>query len=190
MTTPWLILFIALWLTVLGETVLVLGLSKRLTALESTDVASAPASGASASVIPVGAPIPRAAADRLAIPSTDTAIRSSVILFLSPGCRPCLKLAELLRGHRLRRHGGDDSELVIVSNQAGTEQFGHIGRTVVDSDGTLARSLGVPGTPFGIAVDSQGVIRRVAIPSVAEDVERLADHRPPTPMEGAAVMAP
>jgi hypothetical protein len=94
--------------------------------------------------VPVGTPLPQKAADRLAIPSTDAGISTSVILFLSPGCGPCLKLAEALNAHTLGRDAGDDFELIVVSNQAGTERFSHIGRTVLDSAGTLAKSLRSP----------------------------------------------
>lgn len=186
MTAPWIILFIALWLVVLGETALVLGLSQRLTALESTKPGSVQASSGTMTVLPVGTRVPRTAADRLGIPSSDLAIRCSVILFLSPGCAPCLKLADLLQNQNLGRNFGDDFELVVVSDQAGTEQFSQIGRTVVDPAGALATSLRVPGTPFGIAVDSQGVIRRVAIPNVADDVKMLAAARGPIPTDGLA----
>ena len=136
--------------------------------------------------VPIGTRVPRTQADRLGIPSTAIGIRLSVVLFLSPGCAPCLKLAELLQNQNLGRNPGDHFELVVVSNQTGAEQFGHIGRTVVDPKGTLAKSLGVPGTPFGIAVDSHRVIRRLAIPHVAEDVKVLADAQALTPTDGLA----
>jgi len=184
MTAPWVVLFVALWLVVLAETLLVLGLSKRLTALESTRPGDVEASSGKMGVLPVGTRLPRIPSDRLGIPSPNVAVRCSVVLFLSPGCAPCLKLVELLRNHDLGRNVADDFELVVVSNQTGTEQFSHVGRTVVDPAGGLAKSLGVPGTPFGMAIDSEGVIRQVAIPNVVEDVKMLADARAPASMDG------
>ena len=126
-------------------------------------------------------------AQRLAIPSTDTAINTSVILFLSPGCSPCLKLADALLAHTLGRNG-DDFEIIVVSNEVGAERFNHIGRTIVDPAGTLAKSLRVPGTPFGLAVDSQGIIRDIALPNAVDDVRKLAENRPPAQPEPFSVV--
>jgi hypothetical protein len=170
---PWIVLFVALWLVVIGETVLVLGLSRRLTTLESTGTRVA--AGATMGAIPVGTPIPREAADRLAIPSPDAAIRSSVILFLSPGCGPCHKLADALNGQTLGRGPGDHLDIIVVTNEAGAERFSHVGRTVRDPEGTLAKGLGVPGTPFGFAIDPQGIIRSIGIvPNALDDLKKLA----------------
>jgi hypothetical protein len=177
-TPPWIVLFMTLWLVVVAETVLVLGLSRRLTALEAAGTLVLAASSGTMGAAPVGAPIPRLAADRLAIPSMDASIKSSVILFLSAGCGPCLKLAQELKGHTLGPNAGDDFEIIVVSNEAGTAHFSHIGRTVLDPVGTLATSLGVPGTPFAFAVDSQGIIRGVGLPNAVDDVKRLGDAKP------------
>ena len=182
------ILFVALWVAVLIETVLVIGLSQRLTAVESARPVTAQASTRSMGFVPVGAHIPRRTAERLGIRSANSAARSSVILFLSPGCAPCLKLAELLKGHDLGRTRPDDFELVVVTTQAGIELFNHIGRTVEDAEGILAQSLGVPGTPFGLAVDAGGIVRGAVIPNGTEDVATLVA-RAPSPADDIARVA-
>jgi hypothetical protein len=51
-----------------------------------------------------------------------------------------------------------------------------LGRIVLDPTGALAKSMGVPGTPFGFGIDSQGVIRSVGLPNVAADVRELGQH--------------
>lgn len=173
MSLPWIVLFIALWLVVIAETLLVLGLSRRLTALESPRTPNV--GGAIMGAIPVGTPIPREVADRLAIPSPDATITSSVILFLSPGCGPCRTLADALKGHTIGRDAGDDFEIIVVTNDAGTKRFSHLGRIVLDSAETLAKSMSVPGTPFGLTVDSRGIIRSVGLPNTIHDVRKLAD---------------
>lgn len=187
MSLPWIVLFIALWLVVIAETLLVLGLSRRLTALESPRTPNV--GGAIMGAIPVGTPIPREVADRLAIPSPDATITSSVILFLSPGCGPCRTLADALKGHTIGRDAGDDFEIIVVTNDAGTKRFSHLGRTVLDPEGTIARSLSVPGTPFGFGTDSQGIIRSIGLANTVEDVMELAAPLPAASAQPAVVSA-
>jgi hypothetical protein len=66
-----------------------------------------------------------------------------------------------------------------VTDEAGAERFSHVGRTVRDPEGTLAKDLGVPGTPFGFAIDPQGVVRNIGLPNTVADVQKLADAPPP-----------
>ena len=172
MSAPWVVLVVALWLVVIGETVLVLGLSRRLTALESPRTTHV--GGATMGAMPIGTPIPREIADRLAIPSPDTAISASVILFLSPECGPCRTLADAVKAQTIGRDAGQDFEIVVVTNEAGVERFSHVGRTVLDPVGATARSLSVPGTPFGFGTDSQGIIRRIGLANTVDDVRQLA----------------
>jgi hypothetical protein len=183
MSAPWIVLMVVLWLVVIGQTVLVLGLSRRLTALESAGTTVTV--GGTMRAIPVGTPVPREAAEHLAVPPTDSAIRSSVILFLSAGCGPCLNLADALKHHPLGQDAGDDFEIIVVTNHAGTETFSHVGRTVVDSAGTLARTMNVPGTPFGFAIDAQGIICSIGLPNAVDDVKKLAHAPPPVGRPGA-----
>jgi hypothetical protein len=178
---PWIVLFIALWLVVLGLIVLVLGLSRRLTVMESASTSVKSASTGPMGALAAGTAVPRATADHLAIPSTDDTISSSVILFLSPGCGPCVKLAHALNQRPLWRAADENCEIIVVTDEAGTELFGRIGRTVPDSAGTLAKSFRVPGTPFGFAVDAHGIIRAAGIPNTAADVQKLANATPTAP---------
>lgn len=180
MSAPWIVLIVVLWLVVIGETVLVLGLSRRLTALEMTRGPVDHAHDATMGALAPGNPVPREVADQLGSVPADTSDGSSVILFLSPGCGPCMKLADELAEPSREGHIEEDVEIVVVTNQAGAERFGHIGRTVIDTSATIARGFRVPGTPFGFAVDSKGIIRGVAVPNDADDLRHLADvHRQP-----------
>jgi hypothetical protein len=101
-----------------------------------------------------------------------------VILFLNQACGPCQTLADAFKADALGRDAEDDLAIIVVTNDAGAERFGHIGRTVVDSAGTLAKRLSVPGTPFALTVDSQGIIRTSGVPNVVADVRKLAEPAP------------
>jgi hypothetical protein len=171
----WIALVLVLWLAVIVETVLILGLSRRITALESANRSAV----APMAALPIGSPIPRPAWERLSTRSTDTPINRSVILFLSSSCGPCRNLADALQGHRLGRGPGDEFEIIVVSSDPAHDGFSHIGRIVADPGGTVAKSLMVPGTPFGVAADSDGIVRALAIPNSLADVARLADAREP-----------
>lgn len=172
---PWIVLFTALWLAVVAETVMVLGLSRRLTALQSAGASVPGASSSTIGAVPAGTRLPPAALERLAIRSDSARARSSVILFLSPGCGPCERLADDLKRPGLGDAVGDEFEIVVVTNDAGARRFGDVGRVVVDRSGTLMESLGVPGTPFALGLDSQRIIRGVAIPTNIDDLRTLAE---------------
>jgi hypothetical protein len=92
MTTPWVVVVIALWVTVIGLVVLVLGLSQRLNqvAARATTIAM-PGGSRTMGAIAVGAAVPEATVEKLGLATSRAqGVMTSVALFLSPGCGPCL----------------------------------------------------------------------------------------------------
>jgi hypothetical protein len=92
-------------------------------------------------------------------PATLLAGRPAVMLFLSAGCAPCLSLAAEIAssdlpgelGRSLIAVTAPGSESVIVRLPAGV-------RVVTVPDAECARVLGIPGRPFAMAVNADGVI--------------------------------
>jgi hypothetical protein len=172
MATPWIVLFVALWLIVIGLVVMTLGLSGQLAAMQSSLRASREVSGSSTAAIAPGTPVPDKARHVVGLPSADPAICRSLLLFLGTGCGRCANLADALK-HLTLPEQGSGTEIVLITDGDGAELFGHVGRAIIDDAGLLADSLGVPGTPFGVVVDSTGIVKRVGLPRSVEDVRAL-----------------
>ncbi len=180
MAIPWIILFGLLWVVVIVLGVLVLGLSQRITLLET----SAPATQASGDLSlfedapAVGTPVPNLGEHILA-PLAERG--NTAVLFLGSGCGPCIALAEKLSAVL----GGpeetdskildDEDEIVVVTDPEGVSTFGRLGRVVVERDQEITRAFGVKGTPVGFGVDRDGIVRAATLLTSVEDVVRLAD---------------
>ena len=176
MTTTWGVLVVALWVTVIGLVVLVLGLNQRLNqiAARATTVAM-PGGSQTMGAIAVGAAVPEPTAERLGLSASHSeGVMTSVALFLSPGCGPCLALGEAFEESPGELSYDADAEVVVVTNTEGATRYGHVGRIVLDDDGEVARSMSVPGTPFGIVMDLKtGTVVGHKIPNAVNDVREL-----------------
>jgi hypothetical protein len=163
---------------------LVLGLSRRIQALESRAVAN----GASERAQAAGQVRERMLGTRVA----DTAVESGIVgaaggmagvlLFVGEHCGPCQTLASDLATKltglgRSKREGLAellDARITVVTDQTGA--FDELGATavIVDSDGTVMNGFAVTATPTGIALDGDGVIVEALIANEFRDVEKLA----------------
>ena len=178
MTSPWIALVAGLWLAVLFLLATVVGLSQRLSALEAA-AGTLPGSLAigSGSVGPaIGQPLPdERAFARLSAVGSDTL--PMVVLFLSAGCAPCLRLAEAVAEARLHRTAQGDFaglRLVAVTDLSGQAQFAKaVDALVVDASGELAKSLNIQLTPFGVALDRGAIVRASTPLRSVEDILEL-----------------
>jgi thiol-disulfide isomerase/thioredoxin len=81
----------------------------------------------------------------------------TLVLFWSPGCSHCQEMLPEIRAteRRARRPG-----MVIVSKGpiGLTEEIGFISPVIFDDDRSIARTLGVEGTPSAVVIDGQGKV--------------------------------
>jgi thiol-disulfide isomerase/thioredoxin len=178
MSGVWIGLFVALWAVVLLLVVLVLGLIRKVGMLQlAQDVPSevAPSSGGPLS----GKPAPGVPGFSQLTSAWDTS-RSRVVLFLSSSCGPCRKLAgqlgEVAGDRYMVLPPREDVDLVVVTDPGGVELFDSLGaaQILVQSASEVSRAWSVPGTPFAVAIDAAGVVRRSAFANTADQIRELA----------------
>lgn len=178
MSAGWIALFIALWLVVLLLVVLVLGLVRKVAALEA-DLNRGEREPSYLGGPPLGLRAPSVTGHRelASLPDTE---RGRVVLFLSSSCGACQRLAGELRNlDRTMNTSGwtpRDVELVLVTDANGRDAYADIDvdAMVVQSGGELSRAWSVPGTPFAIAVDSDGVVRASAFAGTRAKLHELS----------------
>ncbi len=101
----------------------------------------------------------------------------AVILFLHASCGPCLSLWESLTAE-----GGDlerdlpDLTRILVTDDHGESIFSGppFNEVFVQHANEISREMNVGATPYGIAVDSSGVVRWSGIPHTTDDVLGMA----------------
>ncbi len=179
MAGSWIALFVMLWLVVLGLTVLVLGLSRRvqqLTALigeaEPVSVNTGfPGGPAIGSVFP---PLLGASADA-GRAAQATAGDGLIVIFMDAECGPCRRLGESLAARDLTEPLHPAFELALVTDEAGRTAYAGINadRIIVQHDREISRRLAIRGTPFCVVVDDTGVVRSSGIPNSLADVTGL-----------------
>jgi hypothetical protein len=177
---PWIVLFIALWGAVLFAIVLVAGVSRRVSDLESRFPGLGLSGGSALDVIAAGPSIGSRLPEFPEHPELSTASvgpLGRVILFVSSSCAPCVRLAEELnqRDAVATRPELADLDLVVVTDDAGREPFQTFasGGVVVQRAGEVAARLGVRATPFAVAVNRKGVVA-IGLPRSAADIADLA----------------
>lgn len=181
MQGSWIALFVALWAVVLFLLVCVLGLSRRMKILETRlgdgPLTQGPLDGAPA----VGEflPLPRGHEDLHWGPRSGMA---HVVLFLNSTCGSCVTLGERLEAQAEDRDGLPEAlrntEILIVTDSAGEPIFGHLGigaRLVTQANREISRELGIRVSPFGLGIDTEGIVRAVALPNTVQDVVGLAE---------------
>ena len=101
-----------------------------------------------------------------------------VLLFLGATCPPCRQLAGELR-EGLDRALADESLsrvlVTVITDEAGAEVYADVcDHIVAQSDGEIARALGVSVTPLGLAVGQDVAVSAARVPNRLEDVIALA----------------
>lgn len=174
MPLAWIILIVLLWVTVVGLIVLVLGVSQRLAAVEAAgpggpplaEVAGGPAVGTPLAALPAYERVRDATGDEPA-----------VLLFLSPTCGPCQQIGRVLEAEERASPGVGRARIVVVTEEPEPDTFharGLVDTIVSDPATALQTALAVRATPFGIAVDRDGQVRKTGVMTAAQDVEDLA----------------
>lgn len=97
------------------------------------------------------------------------------LLFVSPGCPIC---REVLPGVPAVVRATDLRPRVLVDDDAPGALAAYAGREhggPVLAAGELARSWGIPGTPFAVILDGRGVVRAKGTINTLEQMEGLVD---------------
>lgn len=160
--------YVALWLIVLFQTVLLIGIVRFVTRTSS--------GGPAAHSPPRTAPDFRVTdADGRALTNHDLHGRTTGLVFVSSGCSACTVTFDELRAlsHRAKENvvlvcQGEEQECLDIRSRYGTEV-----RMIVDPTGDLARLFGVDGVPVAVMVGDDGRILSTGEPLRGEDAERL-----------------
>lgn len=178
MSAGWIALFVSLWLVVLLLVVLVLGLIRKVTALEA-DLNRGEREPSHVGGPPLGVRAPPVTGHRelASLPDTE---RGRVVLFLNSSCGACRRLAGDLRtaDRTATTSGWDerDFDLVVVTDPNGCDAYADLDADamVVQTGGELSRAWSVPGTPFAVAVDTGGVVRGSAFAGTRAKLDQLS----------------
>lgn len=183
MPAPFVISYVALWILVVVQGLILLGLTRALYELRQ-EYAEQPSFR--------GRRVPQFAAVDLwgePVSSESIADKPTVLLFVSPDCSSCMvTLAELKPlATDATRHlvvvcsgGNDDCRQLALDHDLTVP-------VVADEDGELMRLFGISGTPIAVRISAHGVIESYGEPARGEELERLlgedADTQEPEPQQ-------
>ena len=177
MNIAFLISYAALWILVLLDTIVV------VVAVRQIGIMHLRLGGGGAMALPAGPPIGEPAP---AFASRDTrgnliespwhSGRNSLLVFVSPGCGACPEVIPSIRA--IRRADRRRTEILLVSNAPGesNEDYARKSLCPVIVDGEVVASYAMDATPYGIAIDHQGVVRAKGVVNQIEHLESLLDH--------------
>ncbi|GIW04274.1 MAG: hypothetical protein KatS3mg059_0894 [Thermomicrobiales bacterium] len=149
-------MYVVLWMLVLGEGFLIIGLIRSVYELRRTRSTSM--------VQEKRAPVFEAV-DQFGQPITSAALagRPYGLLFVTPSCLKCWEAVSNIEA--IRRRAGD--EVIIVCQGSRHECLGLIDSlasgltTVIDEEGEILRGFGITSVPTAVIVDSDGVIESI-----------------------------
>lgn len=160
MSLPPLLALAALWIIVIFQGLIILGLVRTL-----REIQIAAENGRLPQRLPVGAHAPRLqGADvrtGLEVDTADLAGRTQIVLFLSPECPHCRRLAD--GTNSLTVEPLQSRIAVCYGNVAQAREFASVlaedVALLADSDGAMFGSFGIGSTPSAIMVDELGIVR-------------------------------
>lgn len=179
--------YVALWLLVVFQTLVLMAL---LHATYRRESAAQPSASAAVSVAPPGpaagqrAPAFRTIDAITGAPVTNEhfAGKLTALLFVSPHCASCMTTLDELNALRHKVHG--NVALVCGGDQAECARV--VGRyegltlpTLVDADNAIRNAFQVPGTPYAVLVNEVGTIEFTGQPMRQNEIEALLEHGQP-----------
>lgn len=174
MSTPWIVLVAVLWAVVLVLVVLVLGLSRRVERMQQDLTPSGGAAGFPAGPA-VGERLPTSDQYRELLRSRETK-QPRLLLFMHADCLACRGLADEIDATRGTdgQHVLGGGNVTLVTDEDGATIFDRLGirQAVVEDYQSFKRALGVPGTPYAVALDAA---ERVKVARFVPNVARLRD---------------
>ena len=171
MAAPWIALMVALWLVVVFLAVILLGLIRRVNDLEDA---------ARRAALPR---VPRLVTGRQLPDSENLTVaewrgRKLLLLFLSSGCGSCQRLADELRAAKCDEEPSPLGELrlVLITDPGGATRFAGLGASdiVTQTSSELTRAWGIPGTPYAVALDEDGVVGAIGFAGTRTALRKIA----------------
>jgi methylamine dehydrogenase accessory protein MauD len=102
---------------------------------------------------------------------------TTVLVFVSPTCDPCLRLLPQISGF-VRRTPEVDLFVILQGSAKSARELVSLyeipANVLVDTDGTITAAFGVRATPFGLAIDTDWIVRTKGIANDAGHLEALA----------------
>jgi hypothetical protein len=166
--------YVALWGLVLFQTLIIIGLLREL-----AEIRRLAEDGRLPQRLPLGARAPSLRGSDLRTGTTfDTALlsgRELVVLFLSPGCRICWRLAD---GTRKLPAEPSLSRLAVCHGSAGecasfVETLAGDVPVLLDPSGAMSARYGVRSTPVAFVLDREGRVRSSGSPRHAGELAEL-----------------
>lgn len=180
----WLISYIALWILVILLTIIVLGLVRQLglihLRLGPEHSILTPTEG-----LEIGSPAPEFQAtdivNKVNFNLTRLKGRPSLLIFVSPTCRPCLELMPHIANFWQSRHKKLNVVLLSQASDGANLNLVNVPIPVLsDPEGTITKAYQVRATPFAYRLDDAGFVRRRGIVNKFEDLESLLEDVPIT----------
>lgn len=170
MSLPFYVSYVALWILVIVQSLLLLGVVRLVYQLQGSATAG--------KQLQNGQEVPRfSTVDLTGAPvrSADFAGRLTALLFVSPTCPSCMTTLDELDALRQKARGN-----VVVICGAGHADCSQLAEryrlgvpTVADEDGELARRFGIPGTPTAVLINEQNRIQSYGQPKHGEELAAL-----------------
>lgn len=175
MAIPFYLSYAALWILVIAQSLVLLGVVRLVYQIQHASVPEGQ--------LERGQAAPQFSAVALAgtpISSADFAGHPAALLFVSPSCPSCrATLAEL----DALRYKADGNVIVICRSDRNdcaelAEAYGLDVLTVADEDQRISRLFGVTSNPTAVIIDEQGRIQSYGRPLRGEELETLFEHSP------------
>lgn len=177
MNAAFLTSYAALWILVLLETIVVVVVVRQIGIMHLRF------GGRGAMALSAGPPIGGRAPSFAGRDTTGKLIespwqmgRSSLLVFVSPGCGACLEVIPSIRA--IRRADRRRTDIVLISSESGdsSEDYARKSLCPVIVGADLIAAYSVDATPYAIAIDGEGVVRAKGIVNQIEHLESLLDH--------------
>jgi hypothetical protein len=174
MSLWFLLVYLALWIVVIVMGVVVVGLVRELSDLRRLAVG-----GRLPQRLAIGARAPRISGpdvrSHAIVDSAQLSGRELVVLFLSPDCRVCRRLADGVRS--LPVEPGQARIAVCRGTVAGAAPFIQTlapdVSILLDEDGSTQATYGVSGTPVAFVLDGEGRVQGSSSPHHAGELQEL-----------------
>lgn len=175
MSIPFYLSYAALWILVIAQSLILLGVVRMVYQLQHT--------GTPDGQLERGREAPQFSTVDLAgapISSADFAGRTTALLFVSPACPSC---AATLAEMDALRYKAEGNVVVVCRSERGdcahlVERYGLDVPALADKDDRISRLFGVSSNPTAVLIDAQGRIQSYGQPMRGEELEAMFDLAP------------
>lgn len=177
MNGMWLVSYVALWILVILLTVIVLGLVRQLGLIHlrlgpERGVLTPTEGLENGSAAPDFHAVDAISKENFTLATLGD--RPSLLIFVSPACRPCLELMPHIASFWRSQHKKLNIVLFSQSNDVSNFNLSNVSIPVLpDADGVIARAYRVRATPFAYRLDNSGIVKQRGIVNNSEDLEAL-----------------